>query len=105
MWSHKAASTVLKYLQNSFDFIYFYFKSNLKNFFPVLRNETVVSKQENDELKYSTPHENAWFTPCNICAEIKENSTFELCQVRNDHLKKKLIWEKRLRHGLGLSQI
>jgi len=63
-------------------------------FFLVLANGTVVSKQESDELKYSTIHENAWFTPCNICAEIKENSTFELCQVRTDSMQKKLVWER-----------
>ena len=70
-----------------------YLFSLKKHICSVLANGTVVSKQESDELKYPSTEENAWFTPCNVCAEIKENSTFELCQLKTHPVQRKLVWE------------
>ena len=75
-------------------FISFSLKSDFLS--SALSNGTIVSQEESDELNYGrTDNENAWFMPCNVCAELKEDSSFEVCLLTALGAGlKKLYWEK-----------
>ena len=53
-----------------------------------------MSKQESDAL-LTEADSTAWFTTCNLCAEIIFSRDFELCLFNDDYSQQKKVYADR----------